>query len=60
MDFKELELKLEKAIRMLFKNDLFLLKIKAHERSIAHKFAEYLQQEFSEYHVDCEYNRKKY
>ena len=40
----------------LFKNDAFLLENGAHERSIAHKLAEYLQQKFSGWHVDCEYN----
>ena len=59
MDFKDLEAKLKKAIEMLLKNDLFLLEIKAHERSVAHKLAEYLQQKFPEYHIDCEYNRDK-
>jgi hypothetical protein len=34
-----------------------LLEINAHERSIAHKLAEYLQQQFHDWHVDCEYNR---
>lgn len=57
MKFEKLESKVEKAIMLLLKNDLFLLEIKAHERSVAHKLAEYLQQEFLEYHVDCEYNR---
>lgn len=57
MEFEKLKSKIQKAIGMLLKNDLFLLEIKAHERSVAHKLAEYLQQEFSEYHVDCEYNR---
>lgn len=59
MKLEKLKPKVEKAIESLLKNDLFLLEIKAHERSVAHKLAEYLQQEFSEYHVDCEYNRDK-
>lgn len=29
------------------------------ERSIAHKLAEYIQEQFPEWHVDCEYNRKE-
>ncbi|MBU3964892.1 hypothetical protein KKA96_00760 [Patescibacteria group bacterium] len=44
------------ALDQLFKNDAFLLKNKAHERSTAHKLAEYLQRFFPSYHVDCEYN----
>ena len=57
MKFEKLESKIKKAIELLLKNDLFLLEIGVHERSVAHKLAEYLQQEFPEYHVDCEYNR---
>ena len=45
------------ALDQLFKNDAFLLENKTHERSVAHKLAEYLQQQFSGWHVDCEYNR---
>jgi hypothetical protein len=37
--------------------DSFLLKENANERSITHKLAEYLQQEFKDLDVDCEYNR---
>jgi len=45
------------ALDQLFKNDSFLLENGAHERSVAHKLAEYLQQKFPGWHVDCEYNR---
>lgn len=45
------------ALNLLFKNDTFLLKEEAHERSITHKLAEYLQHQFLGWHVDCEYNR---
>lgn len=45
------------AFDQLFENDALLLKNGAHERSVAHKLAEYLQQQFSGWHVDCEYNR---
>lgn len=45
------------ALDLLFKNDAFLLKESVHERSIAHKLAEYLQQQFLDWHVDCEYNK---
>ena len=34
-----------------------LLQLNANERSITHKLAEYLQREFSDWNVDCEYNR---
>lgn len=44
------------ALDELLKNDAFLLRNGAHERSVAHKLAEYLQQQFNGWHVDCEYN----
>jgi hypothetical protein len=49
----------EKAVRFLLKNDLFLLSNDSDEWSISHKFAEHLQQEFLDWHVDVEYNRDK-
>lgn len=61
MNYKkeEIERKVATAIGVLFKNDAFLLENDVNERSISHKLAEYLQQQFPEYHVDCEYNRMK-
>ncbi len=49
--------KVELALHLLYKNDHFLITNGTNERSITHKFAEYLQQLFPEWHVDCEYNR---
>jgi hypothetical protein len=46
-----------RAIARLLEEDRFLLVNNVNERSISHKLAEYLQGEFSEWHVDCEYNR---
>lgn len=57
MEFEELKSKVEKAIKLFFKHDSFLIEKNINERSITHKLAEYLQLEFSEYHVDCEYNK---
>jgi len=37
--------------------DKYLLDKKVNERTITHKLAEYLQQHFPEFNVDCEYNR---
>jgi hypothetical protein len=54
---EEIKKKVCACIRQLFKNDLHLLEIGANERSIAHKLAEYLQQQFPDWHVDVEYNR---
>jgi len=54
---EEIKKKVYICIRQLLKNDLHLLEIRANERSIAHKLAEYLQQQFPDWHVDVEYNR---
>lgn len=37
--------------------DSFLFEKDLNERTITHKLAEYLQQEFKDWNVDCEYNR---
>jgi hypothetical protein len=57
-NFEEINQKVNVAIGVLLKNDAELLKIDVHERSITHKFAEYLQFQFPDWNVDCEYNRK--
>jgi hypothetical protein len=44
-------------IDILYKNDLLLIENNVSERSISHKLAEYLQDEFPDWNVDCEYNR---
>lgn len=41
----------------LLSKDVYLFIVDANERSITHKLAEYLQMEFPEWNVDCEYNR---
>src|SRR5882724_2444654 len=48
--------RVDRALSLLGTRDSFLLERRAHERSITHKLAEYLQQEFPGYNVDCEYN----
>ena len=60
--------KLKRCIEKLKKEDCYLIKNNASERSIAHRLAVYLEDEFIGYNVDCEYNiniehesgRKKY
>lgn len=37
--------------------DRHLLKVRANERSIAHRFAIYIEQCFTGYNVDCDYNK---
>ena len=57
-EHEEIKKKVNIAIDLLFKNDSFILEINANERSISHKLAEYIQTQFPEWHIDCEYNRK--
>lgn len=57
MDDKEVIEKIKNAYLKLLKNDSHLLKVDANERSITHRFAIYLEDEFPDYNVDCEYNR---
>jgi len=52
--------KIKNAYRTLLKNDSHLLTFDANERSITHKLAIYLQDEFPDYNVDCEYNRDRH
>lgn len=53
--------KIERIIKIcllkLRKQDKDLLDINVNERTITHKLAEYLQEHFPEFNVDCEYNR---
>jgi hypothetical protein len=48
---------LDSAIRQLIARDSQLLVLDVNERSVTHKLAEYLQDEFPTWDVDCEYNR---
>ena len=55
---EELNYKIKVALIWLYKNDHFLIENFANERSITHKFAEYIQFPFPEWNVDCKYNRR--
>ena len=57
MEIEEIQKKIDFAIALLLQQDAHLLRIDVNERSITHRLALYLQEEFSEWHVDCEYNR---
>jgi len=57
-DFYKVRAKIETALRLLYKNDDFLMTNDTNERAITHKFAEYIQWLFHEWNVDCEYNRR--
>jgi hypothetical protein len=49
--------KLNTALEKLMYRDAYLLKNDLNERSITHKLALYLENEFENWDVDCEYNR---
>jgi hypothetical protein len=51
-----INVKLSIALDKLYVKDWYLLKNKVHERTITHKLAEYLQELFPDYDVDCEYD----
>lgn len=53
-----IERSVQAALDKLFDRDAELLQNDVNERTITHKFAEYLALEFSDWDVDCEYNRK--
>lgn len=52
-----MEKAVEDAVRLLFKNDAFLLESNVAERAIAPKLAQYLGPYFPSHKVDVEYNR---
>lgn len=53
----EIKKRVSICLEVFHKNNSILLEIKVNERSVALKFAEYLQIEFPDWNVDCEYNR---
>jgi hypothetical protein len=54
----EIRRKVQCAIDKFLQRDSVLLEIDVNERTMTHKLAEYVQQEFQGWDVDCEYNRK--
>lgn len=56
--FEKVKLEVEASIKEFAREEKELLDIDVNERSISHKLAEYLQREFPDWDVDCEYNRK--
>ena len=53
----EIKDKIIRAFWLLLEIDKHLFIVDANERSLTHRLAMYLQSEFPDYHVDCEYNR---
>jgi hypothetical protein len=56
--YDEIDGKIRHALDAFRENDFQLLKTDAHEIAITHQIACYLKIYFSEWHVDCEYNRR--
>ena len=48
------------ALARLLRDDVYLLEVDANERSISHRLALYLEEEFPGRDVDCEYNRDRH
>lgn len=56
VDFGEIKARVDRAMKCLEENDIYLFTNDACERAIAHRFAVCLEQEFPSWHVDCEYD----
>ena len=54
---KSIQEALDRALIKLRRNEIDIISNDISERAITHKLAEYLQKEFPDYNVDCEYNR---
>ena len=57
LQIEEIKEKVEYSMQKLREKDIDLIDIDVNERTITHKLAEYLQNQFTDYNVDCEYNR---
>jgi hypothetical protein len=57
LNIEIIKTKINESIEHFMDNEKLLLKIDASERSITHKLAEYINDKFPEYDIDCEYNR---
>lgn len=57
MERVEVVARLEEAYAKVIAQDRHLLTVRASERSIAHRFAIYVEQRFSGFDVDCDYNK---
>ena len=57
MNWDEIDARIANAVAIFLSRDEYLITNDVNERSLTHKFAEYLQAEFPDWNVDCEYNR---
>ena len=60
MEISEAELRVVRAVERLLREESDLLVRDLNERTITHRLAVQLGQEFKGWHVDCEYNRDGY
>lgn len=51
------ERRVRRSVARFLDHDSYLLEVDAQEESVSHKLAEYLQQEFPNWNVDCEFNK---
>jgi hypothetical protein len=56
MEFDIINQKLTEALQKVLENDRHLLEHGIHEPAISHRLAVYLEQKFSDFNIDCEYN----
>ncbi|MBP2146198.1 hypothetical protein J2129_001652 [Methanofollis sp. W23] len=59
MDHKDIKRKLCYALLKFAENDAELIDLEVSEWAVTHQIACYLKEPFSDWDVDCEYNRKK-
>ena len=57
MTFQEIEQKVKNALQLFYKEDSYLIDNYVHERSLTFRLGMYLQNEFPDWKVDCEYNK---
>ena len=57
MTFQEIEQKIKNALLFFYKEDSYLIDNNVHERSLTFRCGIYLQNEFPNWKVDCEYNK---
>ena len=57
MPDSDIKQRFEKVLTKFQSNEQYLMHNDIGERALVHKLAEYLQDEFQEYNVDCEFNR---
>ncbi len=55
--WSEVAASLKRALRQVVAHDAYILENAHHEQSVAHRIGVYLEAEFPEWDVDCEYNR---